>query len=438
MNRYICVLVVLVLLLGGCSTNGNNQNDNVTEKENINDIGNETTVDENNKDDNVIDNEEDKQVESVDEKIDGIIEKMSLEEKIGQMFVVDADSLNNRAALTVLNDTGRELLEEYKLGGVIFFKNNIDTISQTVELIDDLQDASEIPLFISVDEEGGLVSRIAKNPNMHATVLPNSKVIGDTENPENAYKIGKILGREVSSLGFNMNFAPVADVNTNPDNPVIGVRAYGSDEQSVGEMVYNCVKGLQEENVSAVIKHFPGHGDTDTDTHLGSVVINHDIERLREIEFVPFMKGIEADVDGVMLAHIKAPLIDETNTEASLSKKIVTDILRNELDYNGLIITDALNMGAIVDQYGTKQTCVKAVEAGVDILLMPIPFVEGYDSVLEAVNSGTISEDRIDESVRRILRVKLKRHLFDSSDAKDADKILGSKENQELLESILK
>ncbi|GKX31126.1 hypothetical protein SH1V18_36060 [Vallitalea longa] len=438
MNRIICLLVVLVFLMTGCSFDENNQNDNVTkEEENINGTDNEVIVDE-----NVGEDKETKDIDTIDktddEKIDDIIDGMTLEEKIGQMFIIDADSLNGNTVLTELDDSGRELLEKYNLGGVIFFKNNIDTIAQTEKLIDDIQEASEIPLFISVDEEGGIVSRIAKNPNMHATILPDNKEIGDTKKPENAYKIGKILGREISSLGFNMNFAPVADVNTNPDNTVIGVRAYGSDEYLVGDMVYNCVKGLQEENVSAVVKHFPGHGDTTNDTHLGSVVINHDIERLREIEFVPFKKGIEADVDGVMLAHIKAPLIDETNTEASLSKKIVTDILRKELGYDGLVITDALNMGAIVNQYGTKEVCLKAVEAGVDILLMPIPFKEGYTGILEAIDSGIISEDRVDKSVRRILRVKLKRELFSRSSAKDADEILGGKENRELLDSIFK
>lgn len=435
MYRYMCLVVVLVLLLVGCSTNDNNQNnDKAKEKE-------ESIIDDNevndDKNENGTTDNPDKKEKTVDEKIEEMIDGMTLEEKIGQMFMIDADSLNN-APVTVLDDFGREVIKKYNLGGVIFFKNNIDTIPQTEKLISDIQETSSIPLFISVDEEGGIVSRIAKNPNVHATVLPDNKVIGDTENPENAYKIGQILGREISSLGFNMDFAPVADINTNPDNTVIGVRSYGSDEQLVGDMVYNCVKGLQDENVSAVVKHFPGHGDTNNDTHLGSVVTNHSIKRLREIEFVPFKKGIDADVDGVMIAHIKAPKIDETNTESSLSKKIVTDILRNELGYDGLAITDALNMGAIVNEYGTKEACIKAVEAGIDILLMPVPFEEGYSGVLESVISKTISEERIDESVRRILKVKFKRDLFNQDNTKNAEEILGSKENLDLLESIKK
>ncbi|WP_113671306.1 glycoside hydrolase family 3 protein [Vallitalea guaymasensis] len=435
MYRYMCLVVVLVLLLAGCSTNDNNQNNDKAKKKE------ESIIDDNevndNKNENGTTDNPDKKEKTVDEKIEEMIDGMTLEEKIGQMFMIDADSLNN-APVTVLDDFGREVIKKYNLGGVIFFKNNIDTIPQTEKLISDIQETSSIPLFISVDEEGGLVSRIAKNPNMHATVLPDNKVIGDTGNPENAYKIGQILGREISSLGFNMDFAPVADVNTNPDNTVIGVRSYGSDEQLVGDMVYNCVKGLQDENVSAVVKHFPGHGDTTNDTHLGSVVTNHSIERLKEVEFVPFKKGIEADVDGVMIAHIKAPQIDETNTESSLSKKIVTDILRNELGYDGLAITDALNMGAIVNEYGTKEVCIKAVEAGIDILLMPVPFEEGYSGVLESVISKTISEERIDESVRRILKVKFKRDLFNQDNIKNAEEILGSKENLDLLESIKK
>ncbi|GMQ56721.1 hypothetical protein AN1V17_11150 [Vallitalea sediminicola] len=438
MYRYVFVLAVLILLVVGCSpTDSNKEKDNVpNEIEDISSNDDEVKNDDSRSEDNNTDI--DSKNESIEKKIDDIIDGMTLEEKIGQMFMIDADSLNNNGALTVLNDSGRELIEKYELGGVIFFGSNIDTITQTKKLISDIQEVSNIPLFISVDEEGGLVSRIAKNPNMHATILPNNKVIGDTKIPENAYKIGTILAREISSLGFNIDFAPVADVNTNPDNTVIGVRAYGSDEELVGNMVYNCVKGLQDENVSAVIKHFPGHGDTAKDTHSGSVIVEHDIDRLREIEFVPFKKGIEADVDGIMIAHIKVPKVDKENVEASLSKEIVTNILRNELGYDGLVITDALNMGAIMKEYDTKEVCVKAVNAGVDILLMPIPFEEGYKKVLESVDSGIISEERIDESVRRILRIKFKRNLFNPKGSKNADEILGSKENQDLLESIEK
>lgn len=368
--------------------------------------------------------------------VNSILSQMTLEEKIGQMFMVDANSIDDRRNLTVLTENSKDLLAKYKLGGVIFFKNNIVSITQTQKLISDLQDNSKIPLFISVDEEGGKISRIASNLNMHATVLPNSNIIGTTKKPKNAYLIGQILGKEISSLDFNMNFAPVADINTNPNNPVIGVRSYGNDEKLVAEMVYNCILGMQDQNVSSVIKHFPGHGDTATDTHKGTVIVKHDIERLRNIEFIPFKKGIQAGVDGIMIAHIKVPNVTNEEIEASLSKEVVTNILRNELGYKGLIITDALNMGAIANVYGTKKACVKAVLAGVDILLMPIPFEEGYNEVLKSVKSGIITEEKINESVIRILETKIKRKLFKKTQ-KNPEKELGSQQNMEILKSIL-
>lgn len=473
MYRLISGLLILSLILIGCSSIQPNENNDINSKQigdsNENEFQNNTNHDkdknENTKDDgnkeldhdtdhgtdeskvnnNLNKQENDNKMtkyvvednKSIEDNIESILGKMTLEEKVGQLFIIDANSLNNKMDLIKMSESGKELLQSYQIGGIIFFKNNIVTIEQTKKLILDLQKSSDIPLFISVDEEGGLVSRIAKNPDMHATVLPNSKVIGDTKDPSNAYNIGIILGREIASLGFNMDFAPVADVNTNPANPVIGVRAYGSEEQLVGEMVYQGVLGIQDQNVSAVIKHFPGHGDTTNDTHTGSVSVSHDIDRLREVEFVPFKRGIEASVDGVMIAHIKVPAIDKENVEASLSKEIVTNLLRNELGYDGLVITDALNMGAISEVYGAREACIKAINAGVDILLMPIPFEEGYKGVIESVQNGVITEERINESVRRILNVKIKRKLFEENVQKP-EEILGSEEHLELLESIKK
>ncbi|MCT4598156.1 MAG: glycoside hydrolase family 3 protein [Vallitalea sp.] len=448
MYRFLATITIAILLFVGCSQE-------IDKIEYNNELkNNENNVDENpsgfsgseidNKD---INTEVDKKPvesnykyvidtnKSIEENIDNILKNMSLNEKIGQLFIVDADSLNNGNTLTNITDNANDIIKTYNPSGVIFFKNNIETINQTYDLISNLQESSALPLFISVDEEGGLVSRIAKNPNMHATILPNSKVIGETNNPKNAYEIGTILAREISSLGFNMDFAPVADVNTNKDNEVIGVRAYGSDKDLVGDMVYNAVQGIQSENVSAVIKHFPGHGDTTNDTHTGSVVVNHNIDRLREVEFIPFIRGIEASVDGVMMAHIKVPNVTKDDIEASLSKEIVTDLLRKELGYNGLVITDALNMGAIANEYSAQEACVKAILAGVDILLMPIPFEESYVNLMKAVNEGVITEDRIDESVKRILTVKINRKLFEEH-IKNPHEVLGNNNHKKIIEDI--
>lgn len=373
----------------------------------------------------------------VEKKIDSMLFKMTLEEKVGQLFIPDLYTLSNKTE-TVLSDEVREKIQKYHIGGLILFKDNIKTINQSKKLIMDLQQSTNIPLFISVDEEGGIISRIAKNSDMHATNLPNSHTIGSTGKSEYAYDIGYILGRELSSLGFNMNFAPVADVNTNPQNPIIGKRSFGSDKDLVAAMVYESVRGMQDQNVSAVIKHFPGHGDTSKDTHKGSVIVNHTLERLREVEFIPFIKGIDAGVDGVMVAHIKTPNATGEDVPASLSKEIITVLLRGEIGYNGLVITDAMNMGAITSEFESGEACVKAINAGVDLLLMPVNFEEDYNTVLEAVKDKVILESRIDESVKRILSVKLKRNLFEESvQAIDPEKVLGSLEHVNIVKKIL-
>jgi beta-N-acetylhexosaminidase len=344
--------------------------------------------------------------------IDEILEAMSLEEKVAQLFILEMTSLNDGNGVVEVNERVEEMLDLYPVGGVILFKDNIIDEAQTVTLIEDLQKHRRIPLFISVDEEGGRVSRIGNNEKMNKTKLPNMSEVGNTNDPEEAYKIGQILGSELRSLGFNMNFAPVADVNTNPNNPIIGVRAFGSDEYLVANMVVPIVEGMQSEGVGSVLKHFPGHGDTSTDTHLGTTYVEHGIERLRQVEWVPFQAGIEAGAFGVMSAHIHLPNVIEEDVPSTFSKEMMTGYLRNELGFDGLIITDALNMGAISKQYSMAEAAVMAIEAGCDVLLMPIPFVEAYDAVLQEVVDGRLTEERIDASVRRILEVKYNLQLF--------------------------
>ncbi|MDQ2087119.1 beta-N-acetylhexosaminidase [Herbivorax sp. ANBcel31] len=344
--------------------------------------------------------------------IDGLIKSMTLEEKIGQLFIAAFRKNEQGNNLYFLDEYTKRQIKEFKLGGVILFSENINTIDQTTNLIDNIQSVSNIPMFISVDEEGGRVSRIGSNSKMGITKLPSAQEIGETNNPDLAYQIGNKLGTELSSLGFNMNFAPVADVNTNPENPVIGDRAFGSNPQKVGIMVENIALGMQNQNVSAVLKHFPGHGDTSKDSHKGSVVIEHDIQRLHDIELVPFKKGISAGVDAIMTAHIIVPEVDSDKLPATLSKNILTDLLRKELEYDGLIITDALEMKAIKNHWNCSEASIMALKAGADILLMPDSLEEAYNSILNAVVDGYITEDRIDQSVRRILEVKHKRGIL--------------------------
>jgi len=372
------------------------------------------------------------------DSIEAIIDCMTVDEKIGQLFIVSLSSFKADKAVLEVNDEIKEAAEKYKVGGVILFAENIKTIPQTVKLIEDLQNVSKIPLFVAVDEEGGKVSRITKSPEMHATVFPDNSLIGKTGNPDMASQVASAIAREISSLGFNMNFAPVADINTNPENPVVGTRAYGSDAGEVSLMVAAAVSGIQSHPVSAVLKHFPGHGDTSTDTHYGAASVSHTKERLFSTELLPFIAGIQEGADGVMTAHILTPEVPGEDVPATLKPEILKDILRNELGFDGLIITDALNMKAITNHYSPDEAAVKAFLAGADILLMPENLDAAIYGLKKAYSDGLITAARLNESVERILRIKQKRGLFSDISREDPEKVLGCREHRELAEIITK
>ncbi|ANX01222.1 glycoside hydrolase family 3 [Thermoclostridium stercorarium subsp. leptospartum DSM 9219] len=365
-----------------------------------------------------------------------ILENMTIDEKIGQLFILSMRNLDATNAALEINENIENAVKTYKPGGVILFAENIKTISQTTKLIDELQKLSEIPLFVAVDEEGGTVSRITKSSAMHATVFPGNSEIGKTGNPDIARQVASAIAREIASLGFNMNFAPVADVNTNPDNPVIGPRAYGNDPEEVSSMVAAAVNGIQGRSVSAVLKHFPGHGDTGTDTHYGTAVVSHTRERLFSTELLPFIAGIREGADGIMTAHILTPNIPGENVPATLKAEILTKILRNELGFEGLIITDALNMKAITSHYTADEAAVKAFLAGADILLMPEDPELAFSGIKKAYADGLITLDRLNESVERILKVKYKRGLFSEQNREDPEEVLGCNEHTELAERV--
>lgn len=367
-----------------------------------------------------------------------MLANMTLDEKIGQLFMVSLRTFNAAQSLSAVDQETESAIDKYKVGGIILFAENINNIPQTTKLIDDMQRISEIPLFVAVDEEGGIVSRITKSPEMHATVFPSNSAIGKTKNPDIAAKVASAIAREIASLGFNMNFAPVADINTNAANPVIGARAYGDNPDEVSRMVAAAVTGMQNNSVSAVVKHFPGHGDTSTDSHYGAASVSHTKERLFSTELLPFIAGIKEGVDGVMTAHILTPEIPGENVPATLKPEILTGILRKELGFEGLIITDALNMGAITRHYTAEDAAVKAILAGADILLMPQDLDAALSGIKKAYNDGLISIERIDESVERILRIKFKRGLFNDIDREDPEKVLGCSEHRELADSISK
>lgn len=345
--------------------------------------------------------------------INKLIDSMALEEKIAQLFMLDFRKDSEGNSITVVNDTIREFMKNHKIGGVILFSENINNPEQTKQLISEFNSMSTIPLIIGVDEEGRLVNRVNRKASMNLMPLPNAIDIGKTNDVKKAYETGNYIGSYLNDLGFNLDFAPVADVNTNPNNPVIGVRAFGSEPELVSKMVIEFSKGLQAANVVPVIKHFPGHGDTGLDSHNGSVQVMRTWEELKSVEWIPFKRSIDNGIEVVMIGHIETPLISDTGLPSSLNPHIIQRALREELGFSGVVITDALEMGAISKYYNSAEAAIMAVDAGVDILLMPSNFIEAHSGILSAIKEGKISESRINESLYRILKLKVKNSIID-------------------------
>lgn len=378
------------------------------------------------------------------------IQHMTLEEKIGQLFMVHvygktAEDANYELKNIEMKRGGKnfkEVIEKYHIGGVIYFNwtDNIGTpldSAQVNKLSNDIQKIAmsqrmEIPLLISTDQEGGIVARVTEP----ATVFPGNMAVGATRSLEYSKKVGQIMGKELKALGINMNLAPTLDVNINSENPVIGVRSFSENPDIVSEFGVAQIKGYQNQNVVASAKHFPGHGDTNVDSHYGLPIINHDLKTLEEVDLKPFKAAIDAGIDSIMTAHIVVPALDNSGLPATLSKPILTDLLRNKLNYDGIIITDSLGMSG-ANVFPPERIPVEAVKAGVDILLNPPDVEVAYNGLLNAVKSGEISEKRIDESVFRIMMVKMKRGIFENPYAEEASiKEIGSRESLEVAEEI--
>lgn len=340
-----------------------------------------------------------------------ITDEMSLKNKIGQLFMVSLYSLDQADSKnqTKITSEMKETLKKYPVGGVVLFSKNMKTAKQTRQLISDLQDASYVPLFVAVDEEGGEVSRVASNDKMNVTHYPSARKIGETYDDQQIEDMGKNQSKELKALGFNMNFAPVADVLTNADNIEIGDRSFGSDAGKVADIISTLVKSMQKQQISATLKHFPGSGDTNGDTHTGSIKTEQSIQELRKTDFLPFQAGIKAKTDAIMVSHLMLANVTDEEEPSSLSKRVVTDILRKELEYDGMIITDAMNMKSITDNYSAGEAVVKAIQAGNDIVVMPENLKKAYKAVKIALRNGTIKESQIDDSVERIIYTKLKR-----------------------------
>lgn len=350
--------------------------------------------------------------ENTQHRVEELLSSLSLEEKVAQLFVALPEQLiGNVSRVTAAGEATREAINNRPVGGIVYLESNLVSPEQTKTMLQNVQqysmDRLNLPMFLCVDEEGGQVTRLARKAGFDLPVYDNMSVIGSQGDTEQAYQMGESIGQYLYDLGFNTDFAPVADVLTNPNNQVVSYRSFGSDPETVKDMTDAVSRGLASKKILATYKHFPGHGNTAADTHAGYAYSNKTKEELYQCELIPFIQGIEDEVPFIMMGHISLPNIVGDDTPASLSKTIVTDLLIDELGYKGIIITDALNMGAVSQQYSSAQAAVKALNAGVDMLLMPADFNAAYQGVLAAVQSGEISEERINKSVEKILKAKM-------------------------------
>lgn len=335
--------------------------------------------------------------------------EMTLEEKIAQLFIVEPSALLKNSTNTAVGKSDAERLANSTVGGFILFANNIQNPAQITAYTNALKNCKTAP-FIAIDEEGGRVARIANNSNFKVTKYSSMLSLGgDTQK---AYSVGATIGAYLKEYGFSLDFAPVADVFTNPANTVIGNRAFSTDPEVAAEMVAACIGGLHSKGVIPCAKHFPGHGDTAEDSHFGLATTNKSWQELMECEMLPFISAIESGVDMIMIGHISAPAVTGDNTPATLSHTLITEKLRGELGFEGVVVTDSMQMQAITKQYSSATAAVMAIKAGVDIILMPQDFNEATEGIRLAVQSGEITEERINESVLRILELKEKYGLI--------------------------
>ncbi len=393
---------------------------------------------------------------SIEQRVDAKLASMTLEQKLGQMIMPDFRLWNGANHTALATDVAR-VVDRFDLGGVILFAENVTETEQTTKLVHDLQEvvkqdeSNDVPLFITIDQEGGIVTRLGTGTN-----LPGNMALGATRSSQYAYDAGNIIGSELNALGVNVNFGPVLDVNNNPANPVIGVRSFSSDPELVGELGSAMTQGIQDQGVAATAKHFPGHGDTAVDSHYGLPIVDKSLEDLRGLELLPFKRAITEGIDMIMTAHIGMPQIEDEVVNsprgtfplpATLSDDVITGVLREDMGYEGIVITDALNMQAIADNFTEAEAVIKTFDAGVDIALMPtilrsnadvVKLETIFEDVMAAVEDGRLSEDKIDAAVERILTLKAERGIWQESvdtttlEAKlaEANAVVGSAEHK--------
>ncbi|WP_432012972.1 glycoside hydrolase family 3 protein [Streptomyces cucumeris] len=375
------------------------------------------------------------------DRVDALIGRMTLDQKIGQLFVMrvyghsatapdPADVAANQKELGVAN--AAELIAKYHVGGIIYFgwTHNIRDPHQVAALSNGIQKAAlrdrraPVPLLLSTDQEHGIVARVGAP----ATLLPGAMALGAGGSAKDARAAGRIAGAELAALGIRQDYAPVADVNVNPANPVIGVRSFGADPRAAARLVAAQVAGYQSAGVAATAKHFPGHGDTTVDSHVGLPVITHSRSEWERLDAPPFRAAIEAGIDSIMTAHLLFPALDPADDPATLSRPILTGVLREELGYDGVVVTDSLGMQGVREKYGDDRVPVLALKAGVDQLLNPPDLAAAWRGMHRAVREGEITEARIDTSLRRILELKARRGLFDDpyTSAREVDRTVGT------------
>lgn len=381
-NKFFCFSLVLITLFTGCKTTfkTNSQNDLIT---------------------------------SAPEP------ELTLQEKIGQLFVIRPEAIDESISLEILHSqycpgtieitsNMEDFYKQYPAGGFCLFDRNIINPEQIKKLNSSIHKLNSPSPLIFIDEEGGLVSRIAGNKNFQVPHFNNMGEIGKSGDFSKAFYAGNEIGKYLKEYGFDVDFAPVADVNTNPKNPIIGTRAFSSNPEIAAKMDIEFLKGLHSNQIFGCLKHFPGHGDTKTDTHKGYAETNKTWQQLKDCEMITFQEGILSGVQIIMTAHIAAPNVTDSSVPATLSHILLTEKLRKEMGFSGIIITDAMEMGAIRKEYTSAEGAIRAIEAGADIILMPFDYKEAFEGVLEAVKNGRLTENRIDESVNRILTLKSK------------------------------
>lgn len=360
---------------------------------------------------------------------------LSLEQKIGQMFFLCFRKDAGGADIRTCGSAVREVIRSIQPGGIVLFDENIHTVDQVRGLIRTMQAECSVPPFLGVDQEGGMVQRVRKTALIPAAAIPSMRSVAKTGSLSLARSIGQVIGSELTVFGFNLDFAPDCDVLTNPKNVSIGSRAFSGDPQKTAEFSAAVAGGIRSQGIIPVCKHFPGQGGASADTHSGYAAVSRTLDQLQKTELVPFRAQIAAGAEMVMVGHISLPKITGGSTPASLSPKVIEGLLRGELGFSGVVVTDALNMGAVAGHYSSGEAAVLAVKAGDDMLLMPADPQAAYNAVLSAVKSGAIPESRIDASAAKILALKRKYDLFTKKQP-GSESLLGCEEHREIVARV--